>query len=67
MKTLTISEMTSIDGGGFCALASGLLAGISLGGAGMVYAGIVTAATGGTAGVIIAVAGVAVGIYCSNA
>jgi len=65
MKKIEFSEIHLIRGGGFCAKASGLLAGVGLGVAGLTYFGVMTVATGGTAGVLIAIAGAGVGIYCS--
>jgi hypothetical protein len=59
MRNLEKKEMQLV-------LASGGLAGIGLGAAGLTYFGLITVATGGTVGLVVALAGVGVGIYCSS-
>jgi hypothetical protein len=66
MRNLEKREMQLVLAGGFCAKASGGLAGIGLGAAGLTYFGLITVATGGTVGLVVALAGVGVGIYCSS-
>lgn len=64
MKKLRIEELENTNGGGFCAKAGGLLGGAGLGVAGLTYFGVITVATGGTAGLVLAVASAGVALYC---
>ena len=65
MKTLATSELEIVQGGGFCTNAGAFLGGVGVGTAGLTYFGIVTVATGGTVGLIAAVAGAGLAIYCA--
>lgn len=66
MKKLEKNKFESVNGGGGCAKVGGFLAGMSLGTAGLTYFGIITIATGGTAGLALAVPGAGVAIYCAS-
>lgn len=64
MKNLTIEKFEVIQGGDFCSAAGALAAGYTLGTAGMLYFGVATVLTGGTATAIAAVAMFAAAAYC---
>lgn len=66
MRQLKVEEMEVIQGESFCDKAGGLLAGVGLGAAGLTYFGIITVATGGTVGLVVAAAGVGLGMYCAR-
>lgn len=65
MKQLKVETMELVQGGSFCDKAGGVLAGVGLGAAGLTYFGIITLATGGTVGLVVAVAGAGLGLYCA--
>jgi len=66
MKTLTKEQQEHIHSGGVCGKIGGFLGGVGIGVAVLTYFGIITVATGGTAGLVLAIAGGAAGLYCES-